>query len=593
MDPTTNDTIIVTVKAVASSAITNSSLKIYLTETLETWATPAPNGVNRWEFPFVSASPSVAGIAFTHTGTTTDTLTFTARFAPRRTGTEPYNKDSCSVIAFVQNNTSHEVYQSARCHTIVSPTNNRTYLIGTALPIIWNPYYTTDIMNILINRSYPSGTWDTIAANIPNSGYFDWTATGPITYNARLLVKSTTHPLNVDTSIITITSNTTLQVSPNPISMTVAAGDTVRTNVLISNNGSAPFTGTLAATTGSLGYTSLSSSQAYGPEVGWYDTEAGDPGAHGDDSLSGPYVLPFRFPFYGTNYTNVYMCTNGYLCFSTAVGALYTNASLPSGYPMICPYWDDFVVSGTAVTQVYVDADSGYAIFSWQNVPRYVTSGSGGNFNFEAILRSDGTVEFQYDVLTGTLNSATIGISNGTIATQVIYNQTATQYFAYKFTPGVIWSSPSTTVLSIPVGQSQTISTLFDARRLTAGQTLNGTWVITGNMAASITVPVSIITTATGVAENGAMVHRYNLENAYPNPFNPTTSIRYEIPRADRVVLKLYDSNGRLVETLFDGTSIAGKHTQMIDATKLASGMYFVKMNSGNFNATKKIMLVK
>jgi len=85
----------------------------------------------------------------------------------------------------------------------------------------------------------------------------------------------------------------------------------------------------------------------------------------------------------------------------------------------------------------------------------------------------------------------------------------------------------------------------------------------------------------------------YQLYANYPNPFNPTTMISYDIPTAGTVKLVVYDMLGREIETLVNQRQNAGKYGVMFDASRLASGIYFYRLEAGSFSATKKLMLLK
>jgi len=79
----------------------------------------------------------------------------------------------------------------------------------------------------------------------------------------------------------------------------------------------------------------------------------------------------------------------------------------------------------------------------------------------------------------------------------------------------------------------------------------------------------------------------------YPNPFNPTTTISFALPEASHVKLVVYDLQGRMVTELVNSTRDAGVHEVTWDAGDLASGLYFYRITAGDFNAVKKMMLVK
>ncbi|MDY0081657.1 MAG: T9SS type A sorting domain-containing protein [Ignavibacteriaceae bacterium] len=85
----------------------------------------------------------------------------------------------------------------------------------------------------------------------------------------------------------------------------------------------------------------------------------------------------------------------------------------------------------------------------------------------------------------------------------------------------------------------------------------------------------------------------YSLEQNYPNPFNPTTIIRYQIPQDGIVTLKVYDILGSEVATLVNEQKPAGRYEINFDASKLASGVYIYKLQSGNYISSKKMMLLK
>jgi glycosidase len=90
-----------------------------------------------------------------------------------------------------------------------------------------------------------------------------------------------------------------------------------------------------------------------------------------------------------------------------------------------------------------------------------------------------------------------------------------------------------------------------------------------------------------------AIPQSFSLEQNYPNPFNPATTIRFSIPQSGRVLLTVYDVLGREVGTLVDGYLEAGTYTEHFDASHLGSGLYFYRIESGDFVKVNRMVLVK
>ncbi|NUN71345.1 MAG: T9SS type A sorting domain-containing protein [Bacteroidetes bacterium] len=85
----------------------------------------------------------------------------------------------------------------------------------------------------------------------------------------------------------------------------------------------------------------------------------------------------------------------------------------------------------------------------------------------------------------------------------------------------------------------------------------------------------------------------YALDQNFPNPFNPTTSITYSIPFSGLVSLKVFNVLGQEVATLVNAQQAAGYYTASFNASALSSGVYFYKIEAGNYTSVKKMMLLK
>jgi len=95
-------------------------------------------------------------------------------------------------------------------------------------------------------------------------------------------------------------------------------------------------------------------------------------------------------------------------------------------------------------------------------------------------------------------------------------------------------------------------------------------------------------------AEDWDVVSGYSLKPAYPNPFNPQTTISFDIPKSSSVSISVMDLLGRKVETLVQGKTMpAGGHSVRFDAEGLNSGTYIVRMQAGDFVQVRSLVLLK
>jgi hypothetical protein len=86
---------------------------------------------------------------------------------------------------------------------------------------------------------------------------------------------------------------------------------------------------------------------------------------------------------------------------------------------------------------------------------------------------------------------------------------------------------------------------------------------------------------------------RYTLEQNFPNPFNPSTTIRYEIPRDVKVTIDVYNLLGQKIRTLVDEEHSAGVYQIVFTGEMLASGVYFYRLQAGNYTEIKKMVLLR
>lgn len=95
------------------------------------------------------------------------------------------------------------------------------------------------------------------------------------------------------------------------------------------------------------------------------------------------------------------------------------------------------------------------------------------------------------------------------------------------------------------------------------------------------------------IDETANLPTEIRLIDNYPNPFNAATTIRYSLPEPSEVIIEIYDILGRKVEMLAEGEKQAGSHQVVWDAGVYSSGVYFYKITAGDFNRTRKMLLLK
>ncbi|RJP76345.1 MAG: M6 family metalloprotease domain-containing protein [Candidatus Zixiibacteriota bacterium] len=116
----------------------------------------------------------------------------------------------------------------------------------------------------------------------------------------------------------------------------------------------------------------------------------------------------------------------------------------------------------------------------------------------------------------------------------------------------------------------------------TSAQVLNSLFMWAG----AVAVPPAAPSAAAAPAD-------FRLLGAHPNPFNPETAIGYRLPAPGLITLRVYDTAGRVVTTLVNGWRDAGAHEVTFDGAGLASGVYLVRLEAGDFTQTQKIVLLK
>jgi hypothetical protein len=145
---------------------------------------------------------------------------------------------------------------------------------------------------------------------------------------------------------------------------------------------------------------------------------------------------------------------------------------------------------------------------------------------------------------------------------------------------------------SVVGGGCGSVASANYATRATVGQPATGT-LSSSSFGSDIGYWHLRRSTVTGVENEPGLPKGYSLDQNFPNPFNPSTTIRFTLPKPSYVTLQIYDVRGRLVTTLVDRDMPAGAHREVLQADGLTSGVYFCRIKAEGFAKVRKLVVLK
>ncbi len=354
------------------------------------------------------------------------------------------------------------------------------------------------------------------------------------------------------------------------------SGYTITKVVIIPISGVQPSHPTGPDTYGYYAYGSNDTGYSSAPSYDWMDIDPNEGGTGTvhivDDDESFVTDLPFTFRYYGQDFDQVTLCSNGWMSFGSTWYVNFTNSAIPSAWGpkyQVCPNWDDLkglqteqnVFADMRISTYYDQANNRF-IIEWNDTYTQSTIDEFENAalqKFQVILEplpdEDGDIIFQYHTYSNpsvTSNFSTVGIMNGERNDGIQY-----------------------TYADIYPDSAMEVESNF-AIRFT--KTPPDTFVGNDN---NVQVPQS-----------------YLLQN-YPNPFNPETTITFALKETSKdLELNIYNVKGQLVKTLIKGNVEAGSHSVVWNGTNssdqaVASGVYYYKLKTENQTLTKKMILMK
>ncbi len=184
----------------------------------------------------------------------------------------------------------------------------------------------------------------------------------------------------------------------------------------------------------------------------------------------------------------------------------------------------------------------------------------------------------------------------------IVQNSTGDKLTMWELDYNTTWVTVSPAAEVIPDSSQQQIAVRINPESLL----LNGTYrvdlhIVSASFDSTMILPISLEVnrpvTAVPAAQS-LLPRQFALYQNYPNPFNPSTQIRFDLPQATKVKLEIFNSLGQLVTTLADEVQSAGSYTitwngQSRSGINVSSGLYFVRLQAGDFVNTKKMLLMK
>jgi hypothetical protein len=303
--------------------------------------------------------------------------------------------------------------------------------------------------------------------------------------------------------------------------------------------------------------------QTNGSYSGWVNCFAVSPNGTGGMNL-----------FAGTDGGGVFLSTNN--------GTSWTAVN--TGLPSHTGVWSLAVsgrslFAGTTASGVYLSTNNGT---SWAAVNTGLPS-----YSNVWSLAVSGT-----NLFAGTIG-VYLSTNNGTTWTQTGLTDTFVYSLAVSGTSLFAGTGASGVYLSTDNGTSWTaVNTGLPSYSDVWSLAVSGTNLFAGTEGGVWRRPLSeMITSVKGLRASGP--EAYALQQSYPNPFNPSTTIRFSLPKSGYVTLKVYDLVGREVETLVEGVRAAGTYSVEWIPNNLASGVYLYRMQAGTFTDVKRLLLLK
>jgi hypothetical protein len=197
-------------------------------------------------------------------------------------------------------------------------------------------------------------------------------------------------------------------------------------------------------------------------------------------------------------------------------------------------------------------------------------------------------------------SSVNITVHNHQSASEPLYLQNigsgimSFEITAEAYSPPTPWLTVEPETGWVPAGETVTVQVIAQPDTTDDGvYDFYGYLSLRTNSCPDSTDQLPVLVNVLDANDQASLPREFALHAAYPNPFNPQTTIVFDLPRAADVRLAIYDITGRLVRELVQGPRAAGVHGLVFDASDLASGVYVARFESSDFHAVQKLLLLR
>jgi len=482
--------------------------------------------------------------------------------------------------------------------TVTAPNGGETLTGGASTNITWSS--TGTIANVSLDYSTNGGTsWTSITTSTPNDGSQAWTVPSTATTQGRVRVSDASNAAVTDQSNanFTITVSGTYASLPYSTGFETGALDTYWTSAVTANgrvrvlSTNTPHTGTWHlvmddATSGGYSQTEARlrlnlAGQTQVSLVFWWKD-------FGDETQTQDGIYFSNNG--GTSYTKVYsllpasFSNNVWRQLTLDLDALAATAGLALNGTFVVKFqqYDDYPITtdGMAFDDIAVTAVTGGGGITAESEPNSgSTTADGPVGSGTAVTGSISSTTdddwFYFDVATAGSVSISLAIGSSADLDWFLYNSSVVEVAR-----GYTTANPEAGSYTAAVGRYYLFVDGY------AGATASYTLTVTGGLAK-----------AGGDAVAGAP-SVFALHPNAPNPFNPSTTIRYDVPVESRVTLTVFDARGRLVNTLVNAMTKPGRYAVVWDGrdangVRLPSGMYFSRIQAPAFTQTQKMLMLK